>query len=47
MGIALAGAGIAAAFIPSREARRAAAAHIHPPHVVAAAPSVAVPERSA
>jgi hypothetical protein len=47
MGIALAGAGIAAAFIPSREARRAAAAHIHPPHVVAAAPSVAVSERSA
>jgi MFS family permease len=48
MGIALAGAGIAAAFIPSREARRAAASRLHPPHTVGASqPAVAVPERSA
>jgi MFS family permease len=47
MGIALAGAGIAAAFVPSREARRAAAARIHPPHTVPATqPAMAVTEQS-
>jgi MFS family permease len=37
MGVALALAGVAAALVPSREARRAAAARIHPPHTVPAA----------
>jgi MFS family permease len=37
MGVALALAGVAAALVPSREARRAAAAHIHPPHAVSTA----------
>jgi MFS family permease len=36
MGVALALAGVAAALIPSRAARRAAAARVHPPHTVPA-----------
>jgi MFS family permease len=47
MGIALALAGISAAFVPSRAARRAAAARLHPPHAVPAAQPFAVQERSA